>query len=187
MCLKEVIDDVLYPAKLHFFSFFAYLLEPFLLPYQTDNPVVLFIHYDLFNILSRLAQVIIKLEMLEKCTTLFDLKKVDLGKKENIMKANCFNIGFAASQLIHDLKRRDSVSSSDILNFRRNIYKFVQVTVNKIFERFTVRSVIICNANVFNPTKMISESSENLYIKARNLLKKLLNLRILTPISCDEP
>ena len=55
-----------------------------------------------------------------------------------VMKANHFNIGFAASQLIHDLKRRDSVSSSDILNFRRNIYKFVQVTVNKIFERFPV-------------------------------------------------
>ena len=184
--LKEVIDDVLYPAKLHFFSYFAYLLEPFLLHYQNDSPMVPFIHDDLFNLLSSLVQVIIRPEILEKCTTLFDLKKVDLGKKENVMKANHFSIGFATSQLIHDLKRRDSVSSSDILNFRRDIYKFVQVTVNKISDRFPVGSAIICNANVFNPTKMISAPSENLLIKARNLLKRLLNLKILTPTSCNK-
>ena len=137
------------------------------MPSQTDTPMVLFIHDDLFNLLSSLVQVIIKLEIPEKCTTLFDLKKADLGKKENIMKANHFNIGFAAS---HDLKRKDSVSSSDILNFRQDIYEFVQVTVNKIFECFPVGLAIIYNANVFNQTKLISEPSENLLIQARNLL-----------------
>ena len=101
--LKEVIDDVLYPAKLNFFRFFAHLLEPFLLHYQTDNPIALFIHDDLFSLLSSLFQVI-QYGILEKCTALLDLKKVDLRRKENIMKANHFNIGFAASQLIHDLK-----------------------------------------------------------------------------------
>ena len=102
------------------------------------------------------------------------------------MKANHFNTGFAASQLIHDLKPRDSVSSSDILNFGQEIFEFVQVTVNKIFERFPVESAIICNVNVFNPTKMISEPSENLHIKARNLLRRLLNLKILILTSCDK-
>lgn len=80
--------------------------------------------------------MIIKPEILENCTTLTDLKNFDLGKKENVTKGNNFNTEFAASQLIHDLKRKDSVSSSDILNFRRDIYEFVQVAVNKIFERF---------------------------------------------------
>ena len=92
-------------------------MEPFLLHYQTDNPMVLFIHDDLFNLLSSLLQVNIKVEIL-KSVPLFDFEKVDIGKKENIMKANHFTIGFAASQLIHELKHRDSVSSSDILNFR---------------------------------------------------------------------
>ena len=52
-------------------------------------------------------------------------------------------------------------ASSDILNFRRDIYEFVQVTVNKIFECFPVGLAILCNASVCNPTKMISEPSEN--------------------------
>ena len=69
------------------------------------------------------------------------------------------------------------MSSSDILNIRRDIYVFVQVTV-KIFEGFPVGSAIICNANVFNLTKMISEPSENLHIKAGNLLRRLSNLEI---------
>ena len=66
-------------------------------------------------------------------------------------------------------------------------YEFVQVTViNKIFESFPVGLAIICNANVFSPIKMISEPSENLHIKARNLLRRLLNLKILTLTSCDK-
>ena len=55
VCLKKVIDDVLYPAKLRFFSFFAHLLESFLLHNQTDNPMVPFIHDDLLNLLSNLV------------------------------------------------------------------------------------------------------------------------------------
>lgn len=111
-------------------------MEQLLLHYRTGNPKAPFIHDDLFNFLSSLVQVIIKPEILENCITLTDFKKFDLGKKENVTKGNNFNTGFAASQLIHDLKRMDSVSSSDILNFRQDIYEFVQVVVNKIFERF---------------------------------------------------
>ena len=83
-------------------------MQPFLLHYQTDNPVVLFIHDDLFNLLSSLLQVIIKVEIL-KSVPLYDFKKVDIGKKENIMKANHFTVGFAASQLIHEFKHRQCV------------------------------------------------------------------------------
>ena len=39
---------------------------------------------------------------------------------------------------------------------------------------------------MFNPTKIISEPSENLHIKAKNLLRRLLNLKILIPTSCDK-
>ena len=39
---------------------------------------------------------------------------------------------------------------------------------------------------MLNPIKMISEPSENLHIKARNLLRRLLNLKILTPTTCDK-
>ena len=62
-------------------------------------------------------------------------------------------------------------------------YEFVQVTGNTIFECFPVGSAITCNANVFSPTKMISEPSENLDITARNLLRRLLNLKMLTTTS----
>ena len=101
------------------------------------------------------------------------------------MKANHFNIRFAASQLIFDFKCKDLVSSSDILNFRQDIYQFVKVTVNKILEHFPDGLAIICNANMFDPTKMTSRPTENFHIKARNLLRGPLNLKILTPTYCD--
>ena len=102
------------------------------------------------------------------------------------MKGNQFDIGFAANQLIRELKGKDSVASADVTALRRNVYEFVKKTVGKIFERFPVGSVVVCTANAFDPAKMITKSSDLLHGKVKSLLMKLLNLKILTPSSCGK-
>ena len=76
------------------------------------------------------------------------------------MKANHFNIGFTATQLICDFKHKDSVSSSDILNCRQDIYEFITGYCYKIFKHFPLELAIIWNMNVFDPTKMIPEPED---------------------------
>ena len=56
-------------VKLHFCSYIAGLLEPFLKLYQTDNPMITFLFLDIKAILSTLLAIVVKPDVLEKCNT----------------------------------------------------------------------------------------------------------------------
>ena len=85
--VKDAIDDVLYPARLRFVSFFAGLTQPFLTCYQSDKPMIPFLHDDIFNLVFSLLQIVVKPDKLQECETVSDLKKNDLGKKRKIVKS----------------------------------------------------------------------------------------------------
>ena len=99
--VKDAIDDVLYPAKL---SYFAGLIQPFLTCYQSDKPMIPFLHGDIFNLVFSLLQIVVEPDKLQECETMSDLKKIDLGKIENLLKACDFNAGFVSTQFIKELK-----------------------------------------------------------------------------------
>ena len=67
--VKDTIDDVLYPAKLSFVSYFAGLIQPFLTCYQSDKPIIPFVHDDVFNLDFSLLQIFVKLDKLQECET----------------------------------------------------------------------------------------------------------------------
>ena len=85
--VKDAIDDVLYPAKLSFVSHFAGLIQPFLTCYQSDKPMIPFLHDDIFNLVFSLLQIVVKPDKLQECETMSDLKKIDLGKKGKLVKS----------------------------------------------------------------------------------------------------
>ena len=85
--VKDAIDDVLYPAKLSFVSYFAGLIQPFLTCYQSDKPMIPFLHDDIFNLVFSLLQIVVKPDKLQECETMSDLKKIDLGKKGKLVKS----------------------------------------------------------------------------------------------------
>ena len=164
--IKDAIDDVLYPAKLSFVSYFARLIQPFLTCYQSDKPIIPFLHGNIFNLVFSLLQIALKPDKIQECD-LSDLKKIDLGKKENLLKACDFNTGFVSTQFIIELKRKDKVSSHEVLSYKRNVYEYVVSTVAKMFDRIPVESTIICNAIVFNPAKMIATQTDEFIKKQK--------------------
>ena len=184
--VKDAIDDVLYPAKLSFVSYFAGLIQPFLTCYQREKPMITFLHDDIFNLVFSLLQFVVKPNKLQECETMSDLKKIDLGKKENLLNACDFNTGFLSTQFIKELKQKDKVSSHEDLSYKRNVYEFVVSTVEKMFDRIPVESTIIWNAIVFNPAKMIATQTDELHKKATSILTKFINLNLLTPTVCDQ-
>ena len=50
---------------LSFFCSFADLLQPFLLQYQTDNPLLLLLHDNMFNGVRNLLRIAVKLEIFD--------------------------------------------------------------------------------------------------------------------------
>ena len=164
--VKDAIDDVLYPAKLSFVSHFAGLIQPFLTCYQSDKPMIPFLHDDIFNLVFSLLQIVVKPDKLQECETMSDLKKNDLGKKENLLKLCDFNTGFVSTQFIKELNWKDKISSHEVLSYKRNVCEFVVLTVEEMFDRIPVESTIICIAIVFNPAKMIATQTDKLHKKA---------------------
>ena len=97
-----------------------------------------------------------------------------------------FNTGFFSTQFIKELKQKDEVLAHEFLSYKRNVYDFVASNVEKMFDRIPVESIIICNAIVFNPVKMIATQTDELHKKAKSILTKFINLNILTPTARDQ-
>ena len=65
--LLTAVNDNLIPAKLQFFSFIASLFKPFLLKYQSDKPMLPFLHDDLLKLVKKVLLQIIKPNLVHAC------------------------------------------------------------------------------------------------------------------------
>ena len=85
--VKTVVEDVLTPVKLSFFSYFASLFDPFSLKYQTQNPMLPYLYTDLADLFRLVLKLIIKDEVLENCQSGNQLTKIDF-ESGNVFKKN---------------------------------------------------------------------------------------------------
>ena len=108
MNVKMAVADDLIPAKLKFFCFIAEIVKPFLTKYQTDKPMVPYLYHDIVRIIRRLMQLIVKSEILDKCSTFLDYEGVDLDNKNTMFKPKHMNIAFGARSLPTELGRKES-------------------------------------------------------------------------------
>ena len=63
-------------AKLYFFSFVVKIFEPYVVPNQTDKPMMPFIYRDLSALVRKIMQIIVKPKVLPDCNAAINLKKV---------------------------------------------------------------------------------------------------------------
>ena len=58
--VKDTVDDQLTVAKLGFFIYAAGLFEPYLKSYQSNQPMVPFIYFDLKKLVTSLLKLFVK-------------------------------------------------------------------------------------------------------------------------------
>ena len=129
--------------------------------YQTDSPMVPFLYNDIFRLLENIYSVIVKPGVIAKCGTAAQLKEIDVNKKENMLSTKHINVGFVASKLIEKLIRQEQVKKDVIYLFKNNVKTFVVATIDKIMERSPVGSIVVRNANVFDPKTIIELKISN--------------------------
>ena len=115
--VKKAVDDSLTLVKLSFFSFFASLFQPFLLKYQNTKPMLPYLYLHLVALLKSALQLVVKDDVLEKCSSGVDLLKIDLDSKDILKKREEFHLGFAAESSLRELRKKDSVKKKDLDNF----------------------------------------------------------------------
>ena len=101
--LLTAVNDNLIPARLQFLSFIASLSKPFLLKHQSYKPVLPFLH-DLLQLVKKVL-LIIKLNHVHACSTVTELKKIELTNKDKFLKAKEINLGLGTRKSITVLKK----------------------------------------------------------------------------------
>ena len=110
--IQNAIQDPLTIPKLHVFMFIARILKTFLLKYQMDETMIIFLGADLYDLCQKLLQKFIKKSVMENADIVYKLACVDVIDKKNHRSASHIDIGFVAKSLMTSLIK-DSNSDTD--------------------------------------------------------------------------
>ena len=113
------MDDQLILLKLHFFSYVAGTVEPFLKTYQTDNTKMPYLYLDLKAIVKQLLELIVENNLNDACRPGRELKEINLEDNKNLLSLEKMNIGFAVELLLKKMKKSDFITISRINDFKR--------------------------------------------------------------------
>ena len=82
LSVQKAVNDKLILLKFEVFSFVASILEPYLLAYQTDKPIIPFMCSDLERPLQNILNLFVKQEVIDKCSTPIQLNEIDIHTKK---------------------------------------------------------------------------------------------------------
>ena len=184
--VKSALEDPLTTTKLHFFSFLAGKLNPFLVKYQHNKPMIPFLYRDLKLLIINLLKLIVKKEVIDK-TVGKKLVEIDLHNEENLLPLKDIEVGFATEHTIKTLLQKDTVTKSSVREFRKGCQTFVRSMIEKIFERSPITSAFLKAAAVFDPANLVSKSSRGPLMKSfKALLTTLVELNIISVSDGDK-
>ena len=124
--LKGAVKDPLLVAKLNFFSFLAGHLLPYLTSYQSQKPMIPFLHSDLQQLMKELLGVTIKSELIGKCKeNSKSLLKINLRDVSSHIKKKDMHLGFGTLDEIQSLLRNDFASQANISLFHVEAREFL--------------------------------------------------------------
>ena len=152
---KKACADPLTEAKISFFCSVASALEPFLRRFQTDAPMVPFLHAELFNVLLVLMKRFIKRTLMDKATTPQQPSKLDVSSKESLKEPKDGDAGTEVKSFLS----KASISANEKLLFQKEFRDFLVATVAKIFEKSPLRHKIIRAVASIVPATMINARS----------------------------
>jgi len=184
--VQKAVKDKLTLLKLEVFSYVASLLEPYLLAYQTDKPMIPFMCCDIEKLLRNILKLFVKQEVINACSSPTELKEIDISKKENLLKRKNIKLGFSAETRLSALRKQDTITSIEIDSFRKDCIALYVRLFEKFIERTPLGSVIIRNSTVFNPKLMINMSAGDAERKYKSILTHLISLKYVTSVSSDK-
>ena len=141
--VKAAVEDPITAAKLTFFSFVAGILQPILVKYQSDKPMVPYIYLDLLKLLRKLTQLILKLDIVANCSSVIDLKCIDLDDENVIMKPKDMNM-FWYAKYYHWIEKKRCYCK-----FFYWCYKVYNFYGQKLFDKLPLEYNVVRNSVIY--------------------------------------
>ena len=151
--LVENYLDLLVPSKLHFFVFLAKIMQPYLIMFQTDAPMIPFMLDELSNILYQLLRLVYRKTKLDEKNKLRDVMNEKILKDEN-NQINEMQIDIGAAA--RDTLNKVNVSSEKKRKFRKECKGAVISILLKLLERLPTNKMIVVQASALSPHNMIT-------------------------------
>ena len=104
---KVEVNNNLTTVKLEFFAYIASILEPFLKFYQSDNPILSFLYFDLKSLLSTLLRLLIKSGVIAATETGTSVINIDISKTSNQILNKDLVLGFPTETTLKELRSKD--------------------------------------------------------------------------------
>ena len=122
--VQKATKDPLLEAKLQVFVYIAKVLKPFLLKYQTDAPIIMFLGEGLQDTCQKPMQKFVKKSILDSADTAYKVAHLDVLDTKNHRSASDTDIGFATKAILTNLAKRKAVRERGILEFKMECVKF---------------------------------------------------------------
>lgn len=180
LIVKEGVADKCLVPKLLFFKSVALVLEPFLKKFQTNRPVVCFLHSELSIMVRSLMRRVIKPEILAGKTD-EQLSKIDVEEKEIQLDYSKIDVGFSCEKALRNSKIVDRA----LLEFRMSCKSFIVAVLKKVLHKCPLNYSLVKHLTCLNPNKMVSHKEECLG-KFKKLLTLLHNASKFTEGECEQ-
>jgi hypothetical protein len=149
--LASHYKDKLVIAKLQFFRDVALRLKNYLVPFQTDSPMLPFLNDTLEGMLRKLLSVFIRKEVLDSASTSYKLIKLDVEKKENHLPADTIKLGTAVKSLL----RSNNISEGSKHQFKKDCVQLLVQLTKKLQERSPLKYMVVRNSTCLSPINMV--------------------------------
>ena len=134
--LKNVVKDPFIVAKFNFFSFLAGRFLPYLTRYQSQKPMIPFLHDDIQQLVKELLSLTIKSDVIDNCKEGYKaLLKIDLPDVRNHIKKKDMHVGFGTLHELQFRLRKDLISGADINEFCIEVREFFVTLLEKMFRK----------------------------------------------------
>ena len=120
--VQKATKDLLLVTKLKVFVYIAKVLKPFLLKYQTDAPMMMFLGEDLQDTCQKLMQKFVKKSILDSADTAYKVAHLDVLDTKNDRSASDIDIGFATKAVLTTMVKKKAVNERGILEFKMECF-----------------------------------------------------------------
>ena len=139
-------------------------------------PIIPYLRKDLERLYRSILELVMKPNILTACSSAAELLKIDLLEGSNYLKRKDMHLGFSTGEYLRDIVRQDVANLNSVATFKKEAKEMIIAIMQKILEKSPLHSVVVKNANVFDPKSIIILPVESLRRNMKSLLRHIVSL-----------
>ncbi|XP_071563117.1 uncharacterized protein [Temnothorax nylanderi] len=175
--VSTALDNKLLVPKLTFFQSLASDVQPFMSEFQSDHPLTPFLYDEIYALVRSIMRRFVKDDVLKET----DLSKIDVTKKDNLVTTKYIKVGYATEVA---LKHEKGISDLEILQFKNQVLKCLQIFVEKIMVRSPLKFPLTKAVSCMDPA--IASRGEIGYKRLSSALRIYVENNFISGITADK-